>query len=199
MLAGLERQVKLRETFEKVSPALSPALKPFFRGKDAVVVAGIYALLKLVIHDKSANSASLADEFDYIVEPEGQVKHMCLYHQRRFAKLRYSAASILAALPLLQMVLNETDKDNLLVQACRAYLDCEYFITELHALSYFTHKVTLLLLNCVEICDQPQLLQILPKLHQDLQNRKMDTLNDYLVIYPHVPVQKPDSELLGKI
>ena len=103
--------------------------------------------------DKSANSCSLADEFDFIVEREGKVKHMSLYHQRRFAKLGYSAASILNALPLLQMLLRESGKCNLLVQACRMYVQCEIFI-ELHVLAYFTHKVTLPLLNCVEVCDQ---------------------------------------------
>ena len=87
--------MKLRATLESVKSAL----KPFFRGKAAVVEAGIYALLKLVTYDKSANSCSLADEFDYIVERKG---HMSMYHQCRFAKLGYAAASILATLPLLQ-------------------------------------------------------------------------------------------------
>ena len=109
----------------------------------AIVESEIIALLKLVAYDKSANSCSLADEFDYIVERVGKIKHMSLYHQRRFAKLGYSAASILAALPLLQMLLNETEKDNLLVQACRLYIECDFFLTELQALAYFTHKVTL--------------------------------------------------------
>ena len=40
--------MKLRNTLKSVNPAL----KPFFRGKAAVVVAGIYALLKLVTYDK---------------------------------------------------------------------------------------------------------------------------------------------------
>ena len=84
-------------------------------------------MLKLVKHDKSANSCSLADKFDYIVEREGRVKHMLLYHQHRFAKLGYAAASILAALPLLQMLLFETEKNKLLVQACWLYVECEFF------------------------------------------------------------------------
>ena len=170
VLNKLERDIKLREKFESVNPAL----KPFFRGKDAIVEAGIHALLNLVIYDKSANSCSLADEFDFIVEREGKVKHMSLYHQRRFAKLGYSAASILNALPLLQMLLRESEKCNLLVQACRMYVQCEFFITELHVLAYFTHKVTLPLLHCVEVCDQLQLLSIFPKLYTDLTLSNMD-------------------------
>ena len=90
---------------------------------------------------------TLADEFDFIVEKEGKVKHMSLYHQRRLAKLGYSAASVLEAIPLFQMFLNETEMDNLLVQACRLYIKCEFFITELKALTYFTHKITLPFLN----------------------------------------------------
>ena len=64
--------MKLRNTLESVNPAL----KPFFRVKAAFVEAGIYALLKLVTYDKSANSCLLADEFEYIVEREGKVKHI---------------------------------------------------------------------------------------------------------------------------
>ena len=39
---------------------------------------------------------------------------MSLYHQQWFAKLGYSAASILAALPLCQMLLLETENNNVL-------------------------------------------------------------------------------------
>ena len=73
--------------------SLNPSLRAFFRGEKAVVIAGITALLKLVRHDKSANSTSIADEFDYIVEREGKTRHMSLHHERRFTKLAYSAAS----------------------------------------------------------------------------------------------------------
>ena len=110
-------------------------------------------MLKLVTYDKSANSCSLADEFDYIVEREGKMKHMSLYNQHRFAKLRYAAASILAALPLFQLLLLETETNNLFIQSCRLYVECDFFLTELHVLAYFKHKVKLLLLNCVEISD----------------------------------------------
>ena len=52
------------------------------------------------------------------------MKHMSLYHERRFNKLGYSAASILQAFPLLQL------------------------------LAYFTKKITLPFLNCIEKCNQ---------------------------------------------
>ena len=135
-------------------------------------------MLKLVTYVKSANSYSLAEEFDYIVDREGKVKQMPLYHQCKFAKLGYAAASLLAALPLLQMLLLETEKNNLLVQACRLYVNCEFFLTELHVLTHFKHKVTIPQLNCVEISDQSQLFHIFPKLYKNLSNGKMDTLKE---------------------
>ena len=72
--------------------------------------------------------------------------------------------SILAALPLFQKLLFETEKDSLLAQACRLHVEWEFFLTELHVLAYFTHNITLPLLNFVEISDQSQLLYIFPKL-----------------------------------
>ena len=128
-----------------------------------------------------------------------KVKHMSLYHQRRFAKLGHSAASILSALPLLQMLLLETEKDNLLVQACRMYIECEFFISELQALAYFTHKVTLPLLNCVEVCDQLSLLTILPQLYNDLCVYNMNTLDKYSVVYKHLEIKEPDNDLVKEI
>ena len=105
----LKQCTKLRNTLGSVNAPL----KPFFRRKTVVIETRIYVLLKLVTYDKSASSCSLADEFDYIVKSEGKVKHMSLYHQRRFAKLGYAAASILAALLLLQMLFLETEKKQL--------------------------------------------------------------------------------------
>ena len=57
---------------------------------------------------------SLADEFNYVVEWERKMKHMPLYHQRKFANLVYSATS---ELDLLHMLLHETEQNNLPVQA----------------------------------------------------------------------------------
>ena len=150
-------------------------------------------MLKLEAYDKSVNSCSLADEFDYIVERERKVKHLSLYHQRRFAKLVYPAAAILEALTLFQMVLNETETDNLLVQACGLYIECEFFIAELQALTYFTDKITWPFLNCVEVSDQMQLTQIIPMWYHDLSVRKMDTLDNYTVTYKHLNIQEPDT------
>ena len=175
--------------------SLNPSLRAFFSGKKAVVIAGITALLKLVTHDKSANSTSIADEFDYIVEREGETKHMSLYHGRRFTNLGYSAVSVIHAHPLLEMLLAETSKINLLVEACKLYLKCEFLWTELQVLAYFTYKVTLPLLNCVEVSDQATLLKIFAKLYADLKQGNTDTLQHFIVKYRHVPVKTLSSKL----
>ena len=62
-----------------------------------------------------------------------------------------------------------------MVQSCKLYMDCEFSFTELEALSYFTHKVTLPMLNCVETSSQKDLLQVLLALHPDLADGKMHT------------------------
>ena len=90
------------------------------------------------------------------------------------------------------MLLNETKMDHLLVQACRLYIECEFLITELQALTYFTYKITLPFLNCVEVYDQLQLTQIIPILNHDLSADKMDTSYNYTVTCKHVNIYEPD-------
>ena len=152
VLAHIENALNLREHLVNITPHL----RSFYRGKSTVVVCGINALLK----DNSANSVSLANEFDSIVEMAGEVKHMSLYHERRFTALGYAAAAILAAWFLLKKLLMDTSANNLLVQACKLYLESDVFLTELKVLAYFTHKVTLPLLNCIAIGNQNDLVQI---------------------------------------
>ena len=66
VLSKLEKDIKLQYTLESINPLL----KRFVRGKKTVAEANIAALLKLVTYHKSANSCSLADELDYVVERE---------------------------------------------------------------------------------------------------------------------------------
>ena len=103
VLSALEKKVNQQAVFKSINPAL----RSFFRGKAALVEAGIDALLTLITHNKSANSCSQADLFDHICEREGVVKRIFLYQQRRFAKLGKVAASILQALDMLTMLLDE--------------------------------------------------------------------------------------------
>ena len=68
------------------------------------------------------------------------------------------------------------------------FLDSENFITKLSVLAFFTHKVSLPLLNFVEISSQEELPRLFPKLYGDLQKGKMDTLEQYLVKYCHIVI-----------
>ena len=77
-------------------------------------------------------------------------------------------------------------------------MECEFFFTELQALSDFTYKVTLPLLNCVQTSSRKDLLQILPALYRNLADGNMHTLDKY-VSYKHLPVAEPDSELVKEI
>ena len=191
VLAQIEKQLGMREKLERINPAL----RSFFRGEKAIVVAGIKCLLNLVTHEKSASATNIADEFDHIVERENKVKHLTLYHERRFCKLGYVCAAINDAFPLLQMLLFETAQANLHIESSKLYLECEFFLTELSVLAYFTHKVSLPLLNCVEVCGQEELLTILPQLYLDLSEGNMNTLDKYTVTYKHVPVSTDLSNL----
>ena len=118
---------------------------------------------------------------------------MSLYHERRFTALGYAAPAILAAWSLLMKLLMDSYTNNLLVQACKLCLESEIFLTELKVLAYFTHQVTLPLLNCIAIGNHNDLLEIFPKLWSDVKSGNVDTITEYLVIYKHVPVQKPNS------
>ena len=102
---------------------------------------------------------------------------------------------ILAALPLLQMLLLETEKDSLLEQACQMYFECEFFIIKPHALVSLTHNVALPSFNCVEECEQTDLLTIFPKLYTNLCAADMNTLNEFSVAHKHLPIEEPDNKL----
>ena len=87
-------------------------------GFSTIVEAGIEALLNLVCHKSSAKPSSHGETFDFICEREKVVKRLFLYQQRRFTKLGKSAASLLAAYPILQMVVDEVKETNQLVESC---------------------------------------------------------------------------------
>ena len=149
-----------------------------------MVEAGIEALLALVTHNKSANSCSQAEFFEFICEREGVVKRIFLCQQRRFAKLGKAAACILEALDIFNLLLDEVEGTNQLVESCRIYLSSEIFLTELSCLAFFNQQVTFPFLNCVEVSSLDDLVEILPKLHGDLLQHKNDTLSKFIVRIP---------------
>ena len=92
------------------------------------------------------------------------------------------------------MVVGESHLSNQHIGIVRMFLDSEFFSTELSVLAYFTHKITLPFLYCIEISTQEELLSIFPKLYADLNEMKMDTLDRFLIQYRHAKVRKPLTE-----
>ena len=72
------------------------------------------------------------------------------------------------------------------------------FLTELAVLAEFTHRVTLPLLNCVEICSQKELIPIFQNLYRYLCNNDMSTLDYYRVHYRHLQYPKISTDLEKK-
>ena len=64
-------------------------------------------IAKLITHEKSGNTATLAEEFASMLEQEGLTKHISLNKKRQFTKLGYNAASVLQALPQITKLLME--------------------------------------------------------------------------------------------
>ena len=125
----------------------NPQLKAFYRGKKIIVKCALVALCKLIDPDTSANSSSLSDEFDIIIESEGRVKLVSMYQERRFTKLGTTAACALKSIDLHNKLLEQTSKRNLLVKACRLYFSCEFILCAFKSLAYFTYKVGMPYLN----------------------------------------------------
>lgn len=190
----LEVPLNLRQELEKSNPSL----RSFFRNT-TIVQAGITALLKIVTPDNSANSCSLSIPFEKLCIEHGWDRKLTLYKERRFCKLGSCANAIIQALPILEQLLEETPADNLLAQACRLYLKCEVFITELRLLAYFNYHVVFPFLHAVEKVTTPELKRILPQLYQDLLQGKVNTLEAYAVKSKIGNVEKLYGELEMKI
>ena len=193
ILKELEMKIKLREAVI----ARMPALKSFLTNK-SVTVAALEALNKLVIND--GHKSSQWEMFDKILQDKGKTKKHSQYLERRFAKLGYSAATVVYHLEDYEDLLHDVKSNNQLVQACRVYLQCEFVIIGLKVLSWFTSAVTLPFLNMVEKSKQSDLLKILPELHKDLKERKTDTLNEFMVKYSFdlgTPTSALEKHILG--
>ena len=190
----IEKKVNQRAIFESINLAL----KSFFGGKTGLVEAGFEAILNLVTHDKSDKSCSKADVFDHICERENAVKRMFLY-QQRFAKLGKAAASIINAIGILSMLLDEVDSTNQLVEACKIYMASDFFMTELETLAFFNFHVTFPFLNCIECSSQSDLLKILPSLYKSLLEKRTDTLSEFVVQIHGMPIPTLTTELAKEV
>ena len=78
MLSIIEIQLQLCERLK----CLKPSLKTIFRGKKTIVLAAIMTITKLITHEKSGNTATLAEEFGSMLEQEGLTKHISLNKKR---------------------------------------------------------------------------------------------------------------------
>ena len=129
---------------------------------------------------------SQANLFHYIVQKEGEAKHIAMYYERRFTNSGYSAASKLQSLLYLCMLTKQVIFEQ------PAYWDCSnvpwFRISDhqLHMLAYFTHMVTLPFLYFLKVNSQNGLLEMFPHLFNDLKHSTIDTLREYWVQYPHV-------------
>lgn len=195
-LAQIESKTSLRDKIEK----RDPSLKSFLRQKKSIVAdVVIPALLKLVSVEGDGRTSSLSQEFSLILEEDGVYKTYSLYKERRFSKLGYTAGALYDCLPQFHKLLERTSRSNLLVRACRLYLESEFVIAGLKALSNFTYYITMPFLNCVERVDQNALCTILPHIFQELQagNLICDDLKPFYVKWTHIDMekQKPTTDL----
>ena len=175
-------------------------LKSFLRSSKSVLIGAVIpALLKLVAHDADGRSTSLADEFELILEEDNVHKSYILYKERRFSKLGYSAASLFDCLPQFEKLLERATENNLLIRGCELYLESDFIRAALKALDNFTYYDTMPFLNCIERCDQNQLVELLRKLHDDLEEKNIfsEALKPFHVLWKHVNMesQKPSSDL----
>ena len=152
-------------------------------------MTALSALSKLVAND--GHKSSMYQEFDQELRVQNKQKKLSEFKERRFALVGYTAAAIIHHLPEYISILEKPKSNNLLVQACSLYLNVEYIIIALKCLAFFSKKVTLPFLNMCELKTQKDLVDILPKLKDDLASSKMDTLCEFEVDYSF----QPDSPL----
>ena len=78
-------------------------------------------------------------------------------------------------------------------------MSSEIFITELECLAYFNHFVTFPFLNCVKMSTQADLLFTLPRLHEDLKAKTVDTLSKFIVSIHGMSTPALSSDLSRRI
>ena len=121
------------------------------------------------------------------------MKKIFLYQQHQLALGK--TESLLEVLPVLRKLIDETEATNQLVEACKTYLANEIFPTELGVLTFFSHHVTFIFLNCVERSNQADLVKMLPKYYDELVSGQTDTLNEGLLHIHHINVVAPTIDL----
>ena len=77
---------------------------------------------------------------------------------------------------MICILLDETHLVNQHVEAARMYTHCDFFLTELKVIAYFSYHVTLPFLNFVEKSTQETLVETLPRLYENLKNNNCNTV-----------------------
>ena len=144
-LSDIENKVGVRAQIV----SREPSLKSFLGQSKCIAEAALTALLKLVAHEADGKTVSLRDEFDSALEAAGEHKSLSLYKEKRFTKLGYLAGSVYDCLPYFRQILEETPLNNLLVCACRLYIENEFIVAGFKALANFTNMVTMPYLNFI--------------------------------------------------
>lgn len=189
ILRNIERSLKLSECVLSHLPSLRTFIS------NGIAHAALKAYSKLVNND--GHKSSLYEEFDAELSRNNRSKKFSIFKERRFALLGYSAAAAIHHKEDIVSTLSCTNSQNKLVQACRLYSQMDYVTIALSCIAWFTYKVTFPFLNMCEIETTTKLLEILPRLQNDLYSNKMDTLNEYSVNYSF-EVKEPTTPL-GKI
>ena len=120
-------------------------------------------------------------------------KSLSLYKEKRFTRLGYQSGAVYDCIPYLRKLLDETPLNNLLVRACKVYLENEFVLSGLKCLAIFTYKITMPFLNMVEKSDQNKLCELLPQLFDDLSSKNLDSLPQFLVPWKHVQIQETNN------
>ena len=120
-----------------------PQLKSFLRSKKSVVEAALEALLKLVAHEDDGETISLADLFTLKLGEAAVHQTFSLYREKRFTRSGYQAGAVYDCIPYFKQILNHTPLNNLLIRACRFYLENDFIIAGFKALASFTYNVTM--------------------------------------------------------
>ena len=97
-MAALENKIGLRELIVK----RDPALKSYLWQNKSVVETALAAMLKLVAHEGDGKTASLAEQFDLILEEAGVHKSFSLYKERRFTRLGNQAGAVYDCIPYIK-------------------------------------------------------------------------------------------------
>ena len=105
--------------------------------------AALEALLKLVAHAGDGKTISLADLFTLKLEVAGVHKTISLNKENRFTRLGYQAGAMYDCIPYFRQIDNDTPLSNLLIRACRLYLENDFIIAGFKPLANFTYNVTM--------------------------------------------------------